>query len=480
MQEIVNGLPNIFFTAQDAQKLAPSAKPCYAPVSRNQFDLIRSSFGFALHMHQPTIPAGGYNLADAALVSNLQNMMENQNIGDNHNAPVFMNCYTRMADFVPALVARGKNPRGMLDYSGNLFWGLRQMEGGRVIENLKRITLDPQFQPCVEWTGTMWSHAVATSTPVPDIPLHILAWRKHFAAIFGEDAVKRVKGFSPPEMHLPIHPDVCYAYIKALKEAGYQWLMVQEHSVENLDGAGIRRPHYPHRLIARNSLGETVEIIAIVKTQGSDTKLVAQMQPYYEAKSRDREDYAGKKIPPFVFQIGDGENGGVMMNEFPPMFHQVFEEIGTQGTVGMNASEYLEFLQAAGVRAEAFLPIQPISQHRIWKMIEGKYTAGAADKAIDQIKAKDNSFNLDKGSWTSDRNWVKGYEDVLDPINNLSACFHKKFDTRKLDPDNSAYQQSLLYLLLSQTSCFRYWGSGVWTDYAKELCRRGMEAVKRA
>ncbi len=40
------------------------------------------------------------------------------------------------------------------------------------------------------------------------------------------------------------------------------------------------------------------------------------------------------------------------------------------------------------------------------------------------------------------------------------------------------YKKALLYLLLSQTSCFRYWGTGVWTDYAKEICRRGMEALK--
>jgi len=40
------------------------------------------------------------------------------------------------------------------------------------------------------------------------------------------------------------------------------------------------------------------------------------MQPYYEAKTRQREEYCGREHPPFVLQIGDGENGGVMMNEF--------------------------------------------------------------------------------------------------------------------------------------------------------------------
>jgi hypothetical protein len=56
----------------------------------------------------------------------------------------------------------------------------------------------------------------------------------------------------------------------------------------------------------------------VIKTQGSDTKLVGQMQPYYEARSLHPAELAGRPIAPLVTQIADGENGGVMMNEFPP------------------------------------------------------------------------------------------------------------------------------------------------------------------
>ena len=73
----------------------------------------------------------------------------------------------------------------------------------------------------------------------------------------------------------------------------------------------------PHRLVVRSSGGDELSIIAIIKTQGSDTKLIGQMQPYYEAKGLGRFDIAGHKVPPLVTQISDGENGGVMMNEFP-------------------------------------------------------------------------------------------------------------------------------------------------------------------
>ena len=32
----------------------------------------------------------------------------------------------------------------------------------------------------------------------------------------------------------------------------------------------------------------------------------------------------------------------------------------------------------------------------------------------------------------------------------------------------------VLHLLLLETSCFRYWGQGVWTEYAREIHRRGL------
>ncbi|MFM8966648.1 MAG: glycosyl hydrolase family 57, partial [Vulcanococcus sp.] len=35
------------------------------------------------------------------------------------------------------------------------------------------------------------------------------------------------------------------------------------------------------------------------------------------------------------------------------------------------------------------------------------------------------------------------------------------------------YREALLHLLLLETSCFRYWGQGTWTDYAREIHRRG-------
>ncbi|MEA5594404.1 glycosyl hydrolase family 57 [Rivularia sp. UHCC 0363] len=473
LPETIDGLPNISGSEKQVLEVVNQNSPVFLPTTNLRLEDITATFAVALHMHQPTIPAG----ANGEYISHLQYMFEHQGEGDNHNAAPFANCYSRMGDIIPELVSQGCNPRVMLDYSGNLLWGFQQMGRRDIIDNLKRITCDSTYQPYVEWLGTMWGHAVVPSTPIPDIKLHIQAWQHYFAAIFGWDALARVKGFSPPEMHLPNHPDTLYEYVKALKECGYKWLMVQEHSVQTLNGEALKNKHIPHKLVARNSQGETVSITALIKTQGSDTKLVAQMQPYYEAKSLSSQ--GNGSFPPIVTQIGDGENGGVMMNEFPPGYKQAWHDMkqnggGTKGVVGVNGTEYLELIENAGAKPEDYPACQPVGQYLIWERVSDSQNV---EQVIEQLKQENPNFHMDGASWTNNISWVKGYENVLNPMNQLSVLFHQRFDSL-LQADESTtqqteYRKALLDNFLLQTSCFRYWGQGTWTDYAREIYQRG-------
>jgi hypothetical protein len=281
---------------------------------------------------------------------------------------------------------------------------------------------------------------------------------------------------------LPNHPDTLFEYVKALKECGYRWLLVQEHSVETPSGQALGYKYVPHRLVARNSRGETVAITALIKTQGADTKLVAQMQPYYEAKTLSRQRLAGISIPPLVTQIGDGENGGVMMNEFPGAFWRAWQEMaqlggGTRGVVGLTGTEYLELIEAAGCAPESYPACQPVGQYQFWQRVPaGNLKPGAVEEVIKQLKRENPNFRMEGGSWTNDRSWVKGYENVLTPMNRLSALFHQAVDPlvgKEGFTQQPRYRQALLYNLLLQSSDFRYWGQGVWTEYAREIFRRG-------
>jgi hypothetical protein len=454
-------LPPLAGRAAELRALLQARPALLRPAGSPPLERIRSAFACALHMHQPTIPAG----PDGELISHLQWMFEHPGEGDNHNAEPFAHCYRRMADLLPELIGQGCDPRIMLDYSGNLLWGFEQMGRADILDALRALACDPALIPHVEWLGTFWSHAVAPSTPLADLKLQIQAWQHHFAALFGDEALQRVRGFSPPEMALPNHPDALYALVKALRECGYQWLLVQEHSVETLEGAPLSREHtlLPNRLVARNCSGEVATITALIKTQGSDTKLVGQMQPCYETLGLEPLELAGRRIPPLVSQIADGENGGVMMNEFPAAFRQAHQRLSAQAsnTVALNGSEYLQLLAAAGLDEAHFPPIQAVGQHA--------FREGATAMA------------MQGASWTNNLSWVEGYANVLEPMQELSARFHQRFDPLlAADPAMSAspaYQRALLPLLLLETSCFRYWGQGAWTDHAREIHRRGLAAL---
>ncbi|MGO9057744.1 MAG: glycosyl hydrolase family 57 [Candidatus Binataceae bacterium] len=477
--EYVDGLPNICGSEPIVEEAIrrTEGQSVFLTDSRIDFSRIRSAAAIALHMHQPLIPAGGVDLPTAAIISNLKYMMDNPSLGDNHNAPVFRWCYKRMGEFIPQLLDEGREPRVMLDYSGTLLHGLRQMGLNDVFDNLIRITCEPRYRRAVEWLGSAWGHAVAPSTPVQDYRLHVKAWQHHFAAIFGMEALERVRGFSPAEMALPNHPDVAYEFVRTLRECGYQWVLVQEHSVEMQDGRAPERKHLPHRLICRNSEGKEANIVAIIKTQGSDTKLVGQMQPYYEAKALSRWEVGGKWVPALVSQIADGENGGVMMNEFPPKYFEVVGECSGSDTPLMNVTEYLEHLFATGVKEQDLPALQPQFQKRIWDRFKPGGGPEQLARIIDELRKEDSRFHVEGGSWTNNISWVRGYDDLLGPMERVSSLFYEKVLRPRAPTSEHRYRNALFHLLASQTSCYRYWGQGLWVDYGREICRRATEIL---
>lgn len=93
-----DGLPNICGSEETVvAAIRTQARHLTAETASSMdFGRVKSGFAIALHMHQPLIPAGGVDLKTAEIVSNLDYMRNHQNVGDNHNSPVFHWCYKRM------------------------------------------------------------------------------------------------------------------------------------------------------------------------------------------------------------------------------------------------------------------------------------------------------------------------------------------------------------------------------------------------
>jgi hypothetical protein len=323
--DTIEGLPNICGWEEPLREATRGRDPAFLQRTPMWPDKVQSGFAIALHMHQPLVLTDG-DYRNAPMIGNLQYMMERQHVHGNHDAPAYASCYSRTADFIRRLVDEGRHPRIMLDYSGELLFGLRQMGRGDILENLKSITVNERYWPSVEWLGTLWGHAVVPSTPIPDVELQIRAWQHHFAAIFGWEALSRVRGFSPPEMHLPNHPDVSYSYVKSLRDSGYQWLLVQEHTVEELDGQGLRERYLPRRLCPEQR-GEQVSITALIRPRARH-QARAHMQPFMKPDLHPRAPR--RALPPRSCRSATGRTWRDD-NEFPPHFHRTWSEIGTEG-----------------------------------------------------------------------------------------------------------------------------------------------------
>ena len=155
LPEYVDGLPNICGSEQRIEEAIRDrgAGPVFLPPGAAGFDDVDSAFAVALHMHQPLVPAGGPDLRTAPIIGNLKWMLDNPGIGDNHNAPVFLWCYKRMGEFVPQLLDEGLAPRVMLEYSGTLLHGLRQMGANDVLDALAGITTGERNRQAAEWLG---------------------------------------------------------------------------------------------------------------------------------------------------------------------------------------------------------------------------------------------------------------------------------------------------------------------------------------
>jgi hypothetical protein len=75
---------------------------------------------------------------------------------------------------------------------------------------------------------------------------------------------------------------------------------------------------------------------------------------------------------------------------------------------------------------------------------------------------------------------MRGYENVLAPMERASSLFSKHLLTPGVPASDPRYQRALFHLLACETSCYRYWGQGIWTDYGAELARRACKAASPA
>jgi hypothetical protein len=95
----------------------------------------------------------------------------------------------------------------------------------------------------------------------------------------------------------------------------------------------------------------------------------------------------------------------------------------------------------------------------------------------EELRNEDSRFHMEGGSWTNEVSWVRGYDHVLIPMERASSLFNDRVLARYVPTDHPRYRNALFHLLTAETSCYRYWGQGSWTEYGSEISRRAIDIV---
>ena len=99
------------------------------------------------------------------------------------------------------------------------------------------------------------------------------------------------------------------------------------------------------------------------------------------------------------------------------------------------------------------------------------------NRVIEELCWEDPLFHVEGGSWTNNVSWLYGYDNVVGPMVQASKLFYEKAVKGGVPTWEHRYRNALFHLLAAQTSCFRYWGQGRWTDYGVEIFRRAIEIL---
>jgi hypothetical protein len=68
--------------------------------------------------------------------------------------------------------------------------------------------------------------------------------------------------------------------------------------------------------------------------------------------------------------------------------------------------------------------LQPLFQHRVWERFDPGEGPQRLAAVITELTAEDDRFSMEGGSWTSDISWMRGYENVLAPMERASSLFN--------------------------------------------------------
>jgi hypothetical protein len=103
-------------------------------------------------------------------------------------------------------------------------------------------------------------------------------------------------------------------------------------------------------------------------------------------------------------------------------------------------------------------------QKRIWDLMKPGEGPEKLEKTIEKLKKEDGRFTMEGGSWTNNISWVRGYESMIGPMEQVSSLFYRKTHGSGVSTSEYRYRNALYYLLTSRPAATDTGGAGSgWT-----------------
>jgi hypothetical protein len=365
-------------------------------------------------------------------------MLLSKDSKESWDAKLIARAYKNPATYVEKLAKF--DPKIVLDFSGILLESLVQLSDllenvyvgeekiGNIIEAYKRVLR--KYPNAIEFAGSAYSHCYFPITPERDWKWQIEEWQNVFSSIFGESHLKRVKGFWLPEMGVPSYGDKLARLIKILRDFGYEWLILPLFSVKDYHKLTYEQKISlvvkPHRLRVNNQ-----EIVVVFSSPYYFIDQQAGASASYIYDQCLKALKFSKDKPALIITASDGENGNVMMNEF---FPQTFTEFHTK------------------------VKDEKVSSILISDFLERFYKGE---------KLEEVELSLLGASWVGGHErWIWGEKrtEIAKKIDEISKIVNEKINEKN-------FKEILRLLLISETSCYVYWGTDYWFSQGEKVLK---------
>jgi alpha-amylase/alpha-mannosidase (GH57 family) len=372
------------------------------------------SHALGLHMHQPP--------------ENLRLLYET----NQWEARQIIQCYARPAKFIQKFSDVAYLNIG---FSGILLEQLSDPEiqnDFKQIFDLEDILCQYQKAEQIEIIGMGYYHPIFPLIPVEDWKAQLEKGRNMVKETFGIRPI----GFWPSEMAFSME------MIPALREAGYEYVIVDSVHIRPENGEEIKKPSISKNMIYLPHIAryEGYEIVIVPRDRDISNAQESGMDPVW-FENEVRYKAGSVKGSCLVTTWSDGENGG--------WFRQMDEDFGFWGHF------FAPYMQRV---REGELPIQPVRL--------SDYINDCPPR--DYVFVQTGAWNVARTSGFDFSQWSEspGQKRALEEVWEVSREFHRlerEVEKRKeeaIDPDHlrDLLNKAQDWLLKAETSCYFFWG----------------------